>query len=143
MRPALAEVPASRRLLELAINRGFRDVVDISIIALIVTGVIITFDRLSSAQITTAYFVVLGLKIATAIAMFVLARDLGTRLGRLWRRRPEAGEVEEPSLMEPSGRSRFFREWLSPSRLLLMLGLIAFFLSMMLVHIFERDIGRA
>ena len=140
LRPALANAQASRGILEPALHRRFRDSVDLSIIALIVTGVIITFDRLSSAPITTTYFVVLGLKITAAIAMFLLARDLGTRLGRVWRPKRRDVPLSEPSLAEPSQRGRF-RRFLSPSYLLLGLGLVAFFLSMLLVQIFEKGTG--
>ena len=141
LRPALADGSSSKPL-ETAINRGFRDVVDISIIALIVTGVVITFDRLSSAPITTAYYIVLGLKITTALAMFLLARDLGTRLGRLLGAKQTPGDtITEPSLTESSERGSQLRKWLSPSRMVMLLGLVAFFLSMLLVMVFENDVG--
>ena len=138
LRPALADPAAAtaRAGLEQAINRAFRDVVDISIVALIVTGIVITFDRLQSAPITTTYFVVLGLKIAAALAMFMYARDLGTRLGRLGRR----NAALEPTLAATAA-SAGWRRYLSPSRMILMLGLAAFFLSMLLVHVYERDIS--
>ena len=144
LRPALPDGSPSSKALETAINKGFRDVVDLSIIALIVTGVVITFDRLSSAPITTTYYVVLGLKIAAALGMFLLARDLGTRLGRLLRpSRAPAVSLSEPSLREPPAQSSFLRQWLSPSRMVLLLGLIAFFLSMLLITIFENDVSEA
>ncbi|MEE9285692.1 MAG: hypothetical protein V3V35_08210 [Dehalococcoidia bacterium] len=127
----------------MAINRGFRDVVDVAIVALIVTGVVITFDRLSSAPITSTYYTVLGLKIASAIAMFLLARDLGTRLGRLVRPKSRAApsEATEPSLADSPRRRTGWSVLFSPSRLILVLGLIAFFLSMVLVHVFESNIA--
>ena len=144
LRPALADGSPSGRPMDAAINKGFRDVVDLSIIALIVTGVVITFDRLSSAPITATYYVVLGLKIATALGMFFLARDLGTRLGRLLSpRRARANGASEPSLQESPVRSTTLRRWLSPSRMVLLLGLIAFFLSMLLVMVFENDVSGA
>ena len=142
LRPALSDGSPPGKSLETAINKGFRDVVDISIIALIVTGVIITFDRLSSAPITTAYYIVLGLKVATALGMFFMARDLGTRLGRLLGpRRPGVREESEPSLRDPSPQSVGIRRWLSPSRMVLLLGLVAFFLSMLLALVFENDVS--
>lgn len=140
LRPALANPGAaeSRRALEMAINRAFRDLVDISIIALIVTGVIITLDRLDATSVGAPYFVLLALKIVAAVAMFFLARDLGARLGRRLRRR---GPPMEPSLSPGSGPHRGWRAVLAPSHLILILGLIAFFLSMLLVYVFEDEVS--
>ena len=144
LRPALAssETGNARKLVELAINRGFRDAVDLAIIALIVTGAVITFDRLSSAPVTAPYFVILGLKIAAAVGMVSLARDLGTRLGRFLGPRGASREVAEPSIAEPPGAREGWRRILSPSRAILILGLVAFFLSALLVHVYENDISR-
>ena len=128
LRPAMSGSNGgdTRERFEMTINRGFRDVVDVAIIALIVTGVVITFDRLSSAPITSAYYAVLGLKIAAAVSMFLLARNLGTRLGR-W--------------VRPRRRRSRWGMLFSPSRLIVALGLVAFFLSALMVHIYESDIA--
>ncbi len=143
LRPALVSAAVSNKALETAISKGFRDVVDISIIALIVTGVVITFDRLSSAPISTLYFIVLGLKLAAVLGMLFMARDLGTRLGRILRGgrplKPDA--MAEGSLKESAAQTGLLRRWLSPSRMVLVLGLVAFFLSMVLVMVFERNTG--
>jgi len=140
--PALPRTGAndSTRSLEMAINRGFRDLVDLSIIALIVTGVLITLDRLDHSSLGTAYFVVLALKIVAALSMFVLARDLGTRLGRRLRPRPP-GPLAEPSLAQGAPGRHGWRSYLSPARLIVILGLIALFLSALLVYVFESEVG--
>ena len=141
LRPSLSVPGAvqSRPLLESAINRQFRDLVDVSIIALIVTGVVITFDRLSSLPITTTYYAVLGLKIFAFLSMLLMARDLGSRVGRSWRA-PKVAPVE-PSIADvPQGRTAIQR-LLSPSRAILIMGLVAFFLSMLLVHVYESDVA--
>lgn len=137
LRPALTESQVNPGLIEPPVNRRFRDLVDLSIIALIVTGVIITFDRLSSAPITRVYFTVLALKIVTALAMLFFAHELGTRF-RPWR--SSAASTHEPSLSAGANARRGVAKWLSPSRLVLLLGLLAFLLSMLLVHVFERGI---
>ena len=143
LRPALA-IPAaagSRAMVETSINRAFRELVDISIIALIVTGVVITFDRLSSLPITTTYYVVLGLKLLAVVGMLFLARDLGTRLGHRLRPVLAPGQRPEPSLSEARYSQRGWRRLLSPSRLILILGIVAFFLSALLVHVYEGDVA--
>lgn len=139
----MSDRPPSAKTFEKAINQGFRDVVDLAIIGLIVTGVIITFDRLSSGPITTAYYILLALKVITAIAMFFLARDLGTRLGRLLGPHASRSGLSEPSLQEPLPQTIGVRRWLSPSRMVIVLGLVAFFLSMLLVLVFEKGTGPA
>ena len=142
LRPALVSAHVADQALETAINKGFRDVVDLSIVAVIVSGVYITFDRLSSAPLTLVYFIVLGLKLATVAGMLWMARDLGTRLGRILRggRRTLPPPPGEPTLREAPPRTAWLRRWLSPSRLVLVLGLLAFFLSMLLMTIYENKI---
>jgi len=140
LRPALVNASVSDKALETAINKGFRDVVDVSILGVIVSGVFITFDRLSAAPTTNVYFAVLALKLGVVLAMLVMARDLGTRLGRLLRGgRTPAALVTEPSMQERAAGTGALRRWLSPSRMVLFLGLVAFFLSMLLTILFENN----
>ena len=61
-----------------AIDRRFRDLVQLSIVTLVVTGAVITFDRLE-LQPGPSYAITLGIKVALAIWMFVLAQDLASR----------------------------------------------------------------
>ena len=61
----------------------FRDVVKIAVGALILTGAVLTFDRLAGAEAGLLYGVVLGLKVAAAVAMIWL-------VGLLRPRRPGA-----------------------------------------------------
>ncbi|MDE3078093.1 MAG: hypothetical protein KGJ86_21930 [Chloroflexota bacterium] len=81
----LALVPASREIGGEAIraalagtDRRFRELTQLSIAVLIVTGAVITFDRLQ-LQPGPNYVVTLGIKVALAVWMFVLAQDLASR----------------------------------------------------------------
>ena len=141
LRPSLVKAGVADRALEAAINKGFRDVVDLSIIGVIFSGAYMTFDRLSATPASTPYLVVLGLKLGTVIVMLFMARDLGTRLGRFLRgaRTTPAAPVER-SIADAPPTSTFLRRWLSPSRMVLSLGLVAFFLSMLLVLLFENAV---
>ena len=142
LRPALISASVSNRALEMAINKGFKEVVDISIIALIVSGVFITFDRLSSHPVTSVYYLTLALKLTTVMTMFFMARQLGTRTGRLLRSRtPEPAPRPEPSLRDAPARTSTMRRWLSPSRMILVLGLVTFYISMVLARIYEHNLG--
>jgi putative copper export protein len=73
----------------------FRRLVNLCIGILLLSGVYLIFDRLSSVEVGTAYIVVLVVKVAAALAMFALAlyqaqeaRRLAKRRGRLWRATP-------------------------------------------------------
>lgn len=141
LRPALFQAQVSARALEIAVNRGFKEVVDISIISLLLTGIFITFDRLSSTPATSLYFAVLGTKLTAVVAMFLMARQLGTRTGRLLRSKPAEASLSEPSLREAPPKTSLLRRWLSPSRMILVLGLVTFFLSMVLSRVYEHNLG--
>jgi uncharacterized membrane protein len=143
LRPSLAEaqIGQARGYFESLLNKRFRDLVDVTIITLILSGVILTFDRLQSAPITAMYYTVLALKLLAALSMFLFARDLGTRLGRVGRRSATASARIEPTLSEPSSAKQGWRRMLSPSRMILLIGLIAFFLSALLIHIYESDVS--
>jgi uncharacterized membrane protein len=146
LRPALAGAALADRALETAINKGFREMVDVSIIALVLTGVFITLDRLSSAPASSLYLIALGLKLTTVITMFLMARQLGTRTGRLLRRPAPAGPAGTPPapLGPPTPApppQSWLRRWLAPPRLVLVLGLVAFFLSMVLGRIYEHGLA--
>lgn len=145
LRPALIKAEVAEKALEIAINRGFKEVVDISIISLVVTGAFITFDRLSSGPISLLYFIVLGAKLASAVAMFLMARQLGSRSSRMARAGSRSAgtarsPATEPSLRVVPGHAGAVRRWLSTSRMVLALGLSTFFLSMVLARVYEHGI---
>lgn len=70
-------------------------------VVFIASGVILTFDRLASRGATTAYGVVLALKVALALWMFAIAQGLGRRRARgdagRWGRRLRA--LGSPNLL--------------------------------------------
>lgn len=68
---------AAGHLPEIA-GRRFRDVVQLCILTLLATGAALTFDRLQ-LEPGPSYVITLGLKIALAIWMFLLAQDLARR----------------------------------------------------------------
>jgi len=97
------------------IDRRFRDVVQLSILTLLVTGAVITFDRLQ-LEPGPSYAITLGVKIALAIWMFLLAQDLASR----GRRRLIARRLGPDAIPQPRG---------APSWLVLVLGLAILLLS--------------
>jgi hypothetical protein len=89
---------------------------------LLLTGAYLMFDRLTQTMLGWPYLTVLGLKIAAALAMFVLAIYLGqSNIRRLAKRRTRLSKVA-PQLM-------------------LALGILVFILGALLNNLFEVSIA--
>jgi uncharacterized membrane protein len=95
-------------------------------VVFIVTGVILTVDRLSSRGATTAYGIVLAVKIALALWMFAIAQSIGRRR----RAKPATGRWAEA-----------LRALGSP-QLLLWLGAIVVLLAAILKTLYEAQLAR-
>ena len=103
------------------VARLFRALVNVCIGALVVTGVFLVFDRLSTVTAGTVYIVVLTLKILVALTLFGLALYQAQEARRLAR-----------------NRGSFWR--LAP-RLILALGAVAFLLGVTLMLLYEAQLG--
>ena len=100
----------------------FRRIVNVCIGVLLLTGAYLMFDRLTQTALGWPYLVVLGLKIAAAMAMFVLAIYLGqSNIRRLAKRSTRLSRAA-PQLM-------------------LALGIIVFILGALLNGLFEATIA--
>ncbi len=77
--PAWADsvVGEQAEMLRRAIGSRFRELTGTCILALVVTGVIITIDRLSDPRVTLMYGILLGLKLLLVAFMYVIFRQLG------------------------------------------------------------------
>jgi len=100
----------------------YRRMVNICIGVLLLSGVYMMFDRLTSTSLGWPYLVVLGIKIIAALAMFVLAIYLGqSNIRRLAKR-----------------TTRFSK---AAPQLMLALGMLVFLLGALLNGIFEATIA--
>ncbi|HEX5414508.1 MAG TPA: hypothetical protein VFZ25_02505 [Chloroflexota bacterium] len=119
--PSLEEVgPTPERLSLLSVvGREFREVVRLAILVFVVTGGILIFTRLSDPRVSTAYVVVLIVKISLSLAMFWLAWRIGHTAGR-------------------GGKPAW---WRRPQYLILELGVVVYFLSLLLRVLFEQTLG--
>ena len=100
----------------------FRRMVNISIGVLLLSGAYLMFDRLTQTTLGWPYLVVLGLKIALALGMFVLAIYLGqSNIRRLAKHSTRLSKAA-PQLM-------------------LALGIIVFILGALLNGLFEATIA--
>ena len=112
---------------DVAIGRDFRALVTTAMGILLVTGAIVTFNRLTSESVGPAYVITLAIKIALALYMFYLVRFL--------RRRTYPSDP----LIEATG----VRRWtfvLSSGTTVVVLGLIVFLLADILSVLFEQGL---
>ncbi len=94
-------------------------------VVFIVTGVILTFDRLASRGATVQYGIVLAVKVALALWMFAIAQGLG-------RRRRVSAE---------SGRWATIRQTLASPVALLWLGALVMLLAAILKTLYETQLA--
>ncbi len=102
------------------IAKLFRQLVNWCIGVLVASGVFLTFDRLTSVEVGIPYVIVLALKVATAITMFLLALYIAQEA----RRRPD----------------RRAPLWKMAPRYILGLGIVTFLLGATLVQIYESSL---
>lgn len=79
--PLLPKLQEARRISPM-IGQSFGQVVSASAWTLLATGGYLSFSRLTNTRLTTPYAVVLAVKIALAIWMFLLAGALSRNRGR-------------------------------------------------------------
>lgn len=99
-----------------AAGREFREVVRLSIVIFVVTGVVLAFTRLGNARVTTGYVAVLAFKSALSLWMFWLAGRVGQSAG-------------------------LGRWWLRPQYLILELGTVVYLLSLVLRVLYEQTLA--
>ncbi len=107
-----ALAPALGKALASEDGRRIRDVLRAGVAVFVVTGAIMTADRLGSAPVPPTYFAVLAVKIGLSAWMFAVARDAGVSQAR----------------------------GTDPSRRLLMLGVLIYALALVLRSIYEHAI---
>jgi len=124
LRPSLRRSLSSANA---AIGQEFLALVTTAMGILLVTGVILSFDRLTSGFVGTAYAIVLAIKISLALYMFYLVRFLRSRTY------PD----------DPQGQSTRFQKWvtaLSSGTTVVVLGVIVFLLADILSALFEQGL---
>lgn len=99
----------------------FRRLVNASIVTLLISGVYLMFDRLTTTTVGVAYVVTLGVKIALALTMFWLALF-------------QAQEARRPARLRG-------RMWRVAPRLILALGIVVFLLGATLNGLFDVALG--
>ena len=127
LRPAMRRSANSDRTLASAIAPEFRSLVNVAIIVLIVTGALLTFNRLTSSFVGTAYVAVLAAKIALAFYAFYLVRFLR-----------RSSYPEEPA--EAGRWPRRLTALCTGTTAILVVGVIVFLLSEVLAELFQSGL---
>lgn len=139
LRPALRDADKSggmpSRLVSRLVALHFREWVHVSMIALLVSGAILTFDRLTEPTVSALYIGALAAKIAIAFWLFGIGT--ATYRKRLIERAHEAQDIERS---RRNTISHWFRPLASPS-MIVYGGLIVILLSDLLNTAFEKGIS--
>ncbi len=133
LRPARKKSASDAGSLFATIADEFRALVNLSIVALVATGVILAFNRLTLEEVGAPYAVTLGIKVVLTLWMFLLVRQR-----RTYSRLVEAylGKSEP----EATGLRRLGQS-LSGYNAVLVIGVVVFLLSELLGVLFEVAIG--
>ena len=126
LRPVERANPELVRPVLRSLGSVYRELVDISVIAIIVTGIILMFDRLTGNDATATWFIVLGVKLALAIWMIYL----------VWHFRQSDFDPTE----QPTGLAARL-SWLIGYNAMVFFGVIIFLLASVLRVLFENSIS--
>tara|TARA_B100000408_G_C10212689_1_gene187614 strand:+ start:218 stop:709 length:492 start_codon:yes stop_codon:yes gene_type:complete len=126
LRPVEKANPDAVRPILQPLSSVYRELVDISVIAIIITGLILMFDRLTGNDASPVWFIVLGVKLALAVWMFYL----------VWHfRQSDFNPTTQPSGL--AGRL----SWLIGYNAIVFFGVIIFLLASVLRTLFENSIS--
>ena len=129
LRPALRRSSDTGREVNRYTAAEFKVLVDVCFFLIVVTGISLTFDRLSQGVTGTNYVIVLAIKIVLSIWMFVLASRR--------RRRTELSEAYRQRSEPPTGRLHRALRAISGYNTIVILGVAVFLLADLLKVLYE------
>ena len=136
LRPAIHRAGESGDTLAAAVGREFRSLVGLCIAVLVLTGAILTFDRLTSPATDAAYVATLALKVSLAVIMFILAH----RARRARQETPQPSPQPATTGMPVVRLARRVSAALSGGFLILALGVTVLLLADILKAIYESNL---
>ena len=134
LRPNIRALEGDQGLALRRLGQQFRAMVNTAIAVLIVTGVIMTFARLTSEFVGTAYVVVLVVKVVLALYMFYLVRFLRPRTYS-----DEPGTYSDGE-KAPARGFRRAANLMTGATAVLVIGVIVFLLADILKMLIEKGI---
>ncbi len=129
LRPALRRSPEAGRRISETTAAEFRALVDTCIFVILATGIILTFNRLNIGVTGPSYGIVLGIKVALSVWMFLLARSR--------RRRTALLDMYRENPKPPSGMFGKIVRAISGYNTIVILGVIVFLLADLLKTLYE------
>ena len=137
LRPAIRRAGEGGSTLPAAVGREFRSLVGLCIAVLVLTGAILTFDRLTSPATDAAYVATLAVKVSLAVIMFILAHRARSA------RRDAPGPSPEPTKdgMLIVRLARRLSGALSGGVLILALGVTVLLLADLLKALYESNLA--
>ena len=129
LRPAVRRFPQEGRKINEATAAEFRVLVDTCIFVILVTGIIMTFNRLTDEVVGPPYVIVLAIKVALSVWMFILAR------GR--RRRVILADLNRQNSAPPMGMFQKIVRAISGYNTIVILGVIVFLMADLLKTLYE------
>ena len=129
LRPALRRSADTGREVNRYTAAEFKVLVDVCFFIIVVTGISLTFDRLSQGVTGSAYVIVLAVKIVLSIWMFVLASRR--------RRRTVLTEAHVAPTELPAGHLHRVLRAVSGYNTIIILGVVVFFLADLLKVMYE------
>ncbi len=103
------------------VGRYYREMVDISVVAIIFSGLLLTLDRLADEASSATYGVVLGVKVGVALLMFI----------QMWSLRQSGGSTNTG----PAWMQKF--SWLLGYNALIFMGVVIYLLANLLGVLFD------
>ncbi len=129
LRPALRRSADTGREVNRYTAAEFKVLVDVCFFLIVVTGISLTFDRLSQGVTGSNYVLVLAVKVVLSIWMFFLASRR--------RRRTELSEAYRVQAEPPSGRLHRALRAISGYNTIIILGVVVFLLADLLKVMYE------
>jgi uncharacterized membrane protein len=134
LRPALRRSPEAGRPIAAAAGAEFRGLVTASIVVLVATGAVLSFDRLTHPDVDAPYTVTLGIKAALSVWMFLQVQ--------VQRRRSRVLEAfAQPKQVPQTGIARV-RAAFSGYNAIVIVGILVLLLSDLLKVLFEAALAR-
>lgn len=124
LRPVSRIEPEAMKRVIGPISAVYREIVDIAVIAILISGILLTLDRLTSQRADAVYVSVLAVKVALALVMFYLVWVLRKSPPGPGPKRGIAGRLS----------------WLLGYNAIVAVGLVVFFLADVLTAIFQANL---
>ena len=129
LRPALRKSEGAGRVINQDTAAEFKVLVDVCFFLILVTGISLTFDRLSAGVTGPVYVMVLGVKVLLSVWMFLLARSRRRRTALLDAYRERPGP--------PTGALRKIIRGLAGYNTIVILGVVVLLLADLLNALYE------